>query len=361
MKQIIRRLAAAAFAVVVLCVSCIVPTFAERIDDYWSYFGGLDYLSALSWTFDPGDSLEYAEKIQNLIDEHCILSFSRSALTDVSWGTAEEGTYRRSLQASKVLFIMQTADVLQTGDRVQYISIPTFDMSWWDGQDDPHFRITGTGTPGIDIGASNTPTTFEIYIRQNYGEPYYRIYMRRMWNGVDGWKEVAFEAAFFGIYLMDFSSIQDLSFNRMFNLIGGFETATPKQGAIDYTAAYEQGYGVGRQEGYSAGWKEGEAEGEVIGYSDGYMTGFAEGDTKGYDRGKDEGFHQGQTDALNSTSTFKDMVFAIFDAPGRLIGSMLNFDLFGVNLLGLVKTLLTLTITAAIGFFVVKFWIAGKG
>ena len=56
-----------------------------------------------------------------------------------------------------------------------------------------------------------------------------------------------------------------------------------------------------------------------------------------------------------TSSTFKDVVFAIFDAPIRLIDGMLNFDIFGINLSGVVKTLITLAVVALVVFSILKF------
>ncbi|MBQ8407722.1 MAG: hypothetical protein IJY39_02525 [Clostridia bacterium] len=66
------------------------------------------------------------------------------------------------------------------------------------------------------------------------------------------------------------------------------------------------------------------------------------------------GFANGETSALNGTNTFGDLVIGIFEAPGVLIESMLDFDILGINVAGFVKVLLTLSVTAAIVFFILK-------
>lgn len=55
------------------------------------------------------------------------------------------------------------------------------------------------------------------------------------------------------------------------------------------------------------------------------------------------------------TNGFKNMVFSIFEAPAVLMEGMLDFDLFGVNLYALVKTLLTLAVVAAVVIVLIKF------
>ena len=99
---------------------------------------------------------------------------------------------------------------------------------------------------------------------------------------------------------------------------------------------------VGNEEGYSDGYD--------YGYSDGVSAGWENGHQYGYNKG----VSVGRTDALNSTNTLKDMVFAIFDAPVNLINGILDFNLLGINVASLVKTLITLAITALLVFFILK-------
>ena len=67
------------------------------------------------------------------------------------------------------------------------------------------------------------------------------------------------------------------------------------------------------------------------------------------------GFGAGQNDMAETTQSFKDMVFAIFDAPVTLIDGMLGFEIFGINMAGLVKTIITLAVVALIVFVILKF------
>lgn len=105
--------------------------------------------------------------------------------------------------------------------------------------------------------------------------------------------------------------------------------------------AFAEGKLVGYEEGYAAA---------QTGYDRGYNVGYSEG----YDGGYDYGFADGQTDALNATSTFKKVVFAIFAAPVELIDGILNFDVLGINVASLVRTLLTLTVVGIIVFYIFK-------
>lgn len=123
-----------------------------------------------------------------------------------------------------------------------------------------------------------------------------------------------------------------------------------------YDDAYQSGYTDGYDDGFEDGWIVGDQEGNIAGYNSGYAVGYTDGETEGYALGYDEGeaygwqngFGAGQNDMAETSHTFKEMVFAIFDAPSRLIDSMLNFDIFGINLAGLVKTIITLAVVAVI-------------
>ena len=98
-------------------------------------------------------------------------------------------------------------------------------------------------------------------------------------------------------------------------------------------------------------WNAGAANGNV---SDRYDEGFQDGRDVGFTEGKNEGIQIGETQALNAKGTFVELVFAIFSAPVDLINGILDFDLFGINVAGLVKTLLTLGVTALIMWFILK-------
>lgn len=106
------------------------------------------------------------------------------------------------------------------------------------------------------------------------------------------------------------------------------------------------------QRGYETGYAEGKAAGEAL-HADDYKKGYAAGEAVHIDDYKN-GFSAGQTDAMNSTSSLKDMIFSIFSAPAYFINGILDFDFFGINLASLVKTLITLTVTALIVVFLIK-------
>ena len=136
-----------------------------------------------------------------------------------------------------------------------------------------------------------------------------------------------------------------------------------------YAEGYDEGYDDGKesvigmvdaekQEAYDIGYKEAEkyykntvlpAE-KQIAYDNGKGDGLRVGEEIGYGKGK----LAGESEAHTTLDSFKEMVFAIFDAPGVLIDGILNFEIFGINVAGLVKTVITLALVAAVVFLIIK-------
>ena len=117
-----------------------------------------------------------------------------------------------------------------------------------------------------------------------------------------------------------------------------------------YHSGYETGYQEGNESGYQTGKDDGYNIGFDTGYDDGYEVGNDAGYREGYGIGKDEGYREG----MEYDTDMGSMFFSIMEAPIVLIDGMLDFNFFGINVAGLVKTLLTLSITAAIVFFIFK-------
>ena len=129
--------------------------------------------------------------------------------------------------------------------------------------------------------------------------------------------------------------------------------------AAGYETGLTEGHEAGYTEGYDVGYTEGIDVGNETGYSNGYNDGLWEGYEDGYTDGEkygwDNGFGAGQNDMAEITRSFKEMVFAIFDAPVTLIDGMLGFEIFGINIAGLVKTIITLAVVSLIVFVILKF------
>lgn len=113
----------------------------------------------------------------------------------------------------------------------------------------------------------------------------------------------------------------------------------------------EEGYGNGYDQGNIDGIQQGKEEGYRDGYEEGYGFGFTDGNDEGYELGKDVGYENGYADAKKiyddqkSWMNFKNLIFAIFDAPFYVISYALDFDIFGINIAG---TLIALISTALI-------------
>ena len=144
-----------------------------------------------------------------------------------------------------------------------------------------------------------------------------------------------------------------------------------------YNQGHNEGLQIGYQDGYEDGWIVGDQEGNIAGYNSGYSVGYGDGYDDGYSIGNEEGYSDGYdygfydaeelhaSDYMNgygagllevadTEESIKDVVFAIFDAPVNLINGILDFNLFGINVASLVKTLITLAITALLVFFILK-------
>ncbi|MBQ7348166.1 MAG: hypothetical protein IJW55_09420 [Clostridia bacterium] len=151
----------------------------------------------------------------------------------------------------------------------------------------------------------------------------------------------------------------------------GYYTGEANGLGTGYTNGYEAGYADGETDTYLPAYNEGVADGNSIGYENGYtdgydvghtdgeavgeQTGYANGYAEGEKYGWDNGFGAGQNDMAETQGSFKDMVFAVFDAPVTLIDGMLGFEIFGINLAGLVKTIITMAVVAVIVFAILKF------
>lgn len=125
-----------------------------------------------------------------------------------------------------------------------------------------------------------------------------------------------------------------------------------------YDNGFVEGLENGEEQGYDSGYyyglADGKIKGEAIGYDKGYVDGEHDGMKAGLERGWDEGHETGYIEGAQYSTDMGSMFFSILESPIVLIDGMLNFDLFGINVAGLVKTLLTLSITAVIVFFIFK-------
>lgn len=94
--------------------------------------------------------------------------------------------------------------------------------------------------------------------------------------------------------------------------------------------------------GYSDGYIAGDNAGQVIGYNNGYSAGQISG--------RADGYNQGVEDA--NQYTFLSLIGAVIDAPITAFTSLLNFNVFGFNMLSMLTGLLTVGIIIAIIRFI---------
>lgn len=112
------------------------------------------------------------------------------------------------------------------------------------------------------------------------------------------------------------------------------------------TDSYQQGYDNGYQQGYDTGYYEGGQSGYTDGYDDGHYYGYAEGYDDGQIVGQQEGYDIGYTQGYNTglstpTYNFKSLFGAIADTPILFIRNLLGFEIFGVEALSILMTMIT--------------------
>lgn len=88
-------------------------------------------------------------------------------------------------------------------------------------------------------------------------------------------------------------------------------------------------------------------ENYYTGYNNGLEQGITIGQAEGYEQGKADGIvigEQRDTGWMN----FKSLIFAIFDAPFYVLSTALNFEVFGINIAGVLIGIITLAIVVFI-------------
>lgn len=92
-------------------------------------------------------------------------------------------------------------------------------------------------------------------------------------------------------------------------------------------------------------WFSGGSSGTALqNYSDGYDQGFADGDSAGYNRGYAVGSEVGYANGVNSADpeSLTNTLVAVFQQPFDQIYRFFNFNVLGLNILGLVTGLITI-------------------
>ena len=72
-----------------------------------------------------------------------------------------------------------------------------------------------------------------------------------------------------------------------------------------------------------------------------YYNGYNDGEKIGYDYGYNDGYANG---VASNTNSFDQLMFAVADVPVKIISSILNFNVLGVNLLAFFTGIITLVL-----------------
>lgn len=102
------------------------------------------------------------------------------------------------------------------------------------------------------------------------------------------------------------------------------------------------------QIGYNTGYDKGNSNGYKNGYQSGYDIGYNEGKAYGYNEGFNEGYEQG----TGSDNTLVGMIYAIVDAPFKVLKDSMNFNFLGINVADFIFSALTMIIVIKIFRFV---------
>lgn len=102
------------------------------------------------------------------------------------------------------------------------------------------------------------------------------------------------------------------------------------------------------QIGYNTGYDKGNSNGYNTGYQSGYDKGYIEGKAYGYN----EGFNKGHEQGAGSNNTLVGMIYAIVDAPFKVLKDSMNFNFLGINVADFIFSALTMIIVIKIFKFV---------
>lgn len=165
------------------------------------------------------------------------------------------------------------------------------------------------------------------------------------------------------------------------NIVNGYETAIEEAESVGFESGYDVGYAGGLEEGESIGYQDGYVDGfdtgmdygYQFGYQDGVATGRSEGYSQGYLAGEAVGYESGYADGYDdgyaaaepgagevvTEIVYRDAVDLdiplIFDSMADATNGIfksVDFNIFGINILGV---LLSITILVILVFIFKKF------
>lgn len=99
-----------------------------------------------------------------------------------------------------------------------------------------------------------------------------------------------------------------------------------------------------------AGYKNGFSAGKEVGYTEGYQQGLDVGYTPAYNNGYADGYTEGFSAGGNNTYTFGKLFGAIADVPIMILRNLLGFEVFGVEAISILMSM----ITGCIAIFLIR-------
>lgn len=159
------------------------------------------------------------------------------------------------------------------------------------------------------------------------------------------------------------TSASSFNFNRLFTT-EHFCIYTSGSQFTGYSAGYDEGY----DDGYNKAWSE-SSNMSMQQYSEGYLKGKADGINsaqtaareEGYKSGLNEGYNNGylmgKQDGIASADingSFASLFFSFWDAPVQALTGLLNFNFLGINMLTFFASCVTLVIFV---FLIKKFFL----
>lgn len=246
---------------------------------------------------------------------------------DSTWTfTASNGTYTLSSSLNGNTYIMRS-NFTETGFGMQYTgstaTIPANQLLFYRNQEGELIRNTAfTYSTGVDndVIVDCAATWYEVF------------------KVVDGYESAIVEA-------------ESRGYEGGFNV--GYADGLEEGESIGYQDGYVDGFDTGMDYGYQFGYQDGVATGRAEGYSHGYQAGEAVGYESGYADGYDDGYAAAEpgdgevvTEIIYRDAVDLDipLIFdGLADATNGIFKSV-DFDLFGINILGVLLSLTILTI-----------------
>lgn len=123
-----------------------------------------------------------------------------------------------------------------------------------------------------------------------------------------------------------------------------------------FDSTYREGYEVGMSAGYNQGYTEGVTAGYENGQNDGRAESQSEAYWSGYRAGETAGYADGAADATSDTDNpWYQLINAVIFAPINAVVSLFDFQIFGINMLGVVKFLFTIAAVIVIMSLILRF------